>query len=208
MSASGTWLIQSPRCLTRSRPASSSGPSRTSPGCQTRRRRSVRGSGETPCAIRRSKPRRRPCGLPSRSSFRAVRPASAAARLRRGILRLSQTRLVYLAEACRRRAKDGGPDLSQMEPTDQLDAPNRRFPEGCVQVHAFQACSFNHSDISPLLESTICERPDRDSRTRRRLPEPLLDLVCIAWFEGWPGHPVCRIVSDLSKRRDHLRRFR
>src|SRR2546425_8127858 len=26
-------------------------------------------------------------------------------------------------------------------------------------THAFQACSFNHSDISPSLESTIYERP-------------------------------------------------
>ena len=25
-------------------------------------------------------------------------------------------------------------------------------------THAFQACSFNHSDISPSLESTTCER--------------------------------------------------
>ena len=93
----------------RSRPASSSGPSRTSPGCQTRRRRSVRGSGETPCAIRRSKPRRRPCGL------RAEAVQSGQVRLRRCAAtarhpRLSQTRLVYRAEPRRRRAKDGGPD--------------------------------------------------------------------------------------------------
>ena len=34
------------------------------------------------------------------------------------------------------RAKDGGPDLSQMEPTDQLDAPNRRLPESRVRRFA------------------------------------------------------------------------
>jgi hypothetical protein len=30
----------------------------------------------------------------------------------------------------------GGPDLSQMEPTDQLDAPDRGFPESCVKRFA------------------------------------------------------------------------
>jgi hypothetical protein len=45
-------------------------------------------------------------------------PAFAAPPLRRGSLRLSETRLVYRAEARRRRAKAGGPDLPQMEPTD------------------------------------------------------------------------------------------
>src|SRR5919106_1287837 len=30
------------------------------------------------------------------------------------------------------RLGDGGPDFPQMEPTDQLDAPNRRFPESRV----------------------------------------------------------------------------
>ena len=38
-----------------------------------------------------------------------------------------------------------------------------------VTTIVFQACSIDHSDISPLLESTVCERPDRDYRTRRRL---------------------------------------
>ena len=41
-------------------------------------------------------------------------------------------------------------------------------------THAFQACSFNHSDISPSLKSTICERPGADYRTRRRLFQSLL----------------------------------
>jgi hypothetical protein len=34
----------------------------------------------------------------------------------------------------------------------------------------FQACSFNHSDISPSLKSTICERAAGDYRTRHRGP--------------------------------------
>ena len=43
-----------------------------------------------------------------------------------------------------------------MEPTDELDAPNRRLPESRVRRfeawsdHAFQACSIDHSDISPF----------------------------------------------------------
>jgi hypothetical protein len=37
-------------------------------------------------------------------------------------------------------------------------------------THAFQACSFNHSDISPYLESTTCEQSISDYRTRRRIP--------------------------------------
>jgi len=64
-------------------------------------------------------------GLPSRSSFGGqkqarLRVANSLAKLRRGILRLTQLRLVYRAGARRRRAKDGGPDLSQMEPVGQL----------------------------------------------------------------------------------------
>ena len=33
-------------------------------------------------------------------------------------------------------AKDGGPDLSQLEPTDQLDAPGRGFPESRIRRFA------------------------------------------------------------------------
>jgi hypothetical protein len=42
-----------------------------------------------------------------------------------------------------------------------------------------ERCSFNHSDISPSLKSTICERAAADCRTRRRLPSRSFDLVCI-----------------------------
>src|SRR5690349_19829976 len=35
------------------------------------------------------------------------------------------------------------------------------------RTHAFQACSLNHSDISPSLKSTTCERRAEDYRTRR-----------------------------------------
>ena len=35
-------------------------------------------------------------------------------------------------------------------------------------THAFQACSFNHSDISPLIESTTCEQSEANYRTRLR----------------------------------------
>ena len=50
---------------------------------------------------------------------------------------------------------------------------------------AFQACSFNHSDISPSLESTICERFDKHYPTRRRLRSPFFDLVCIEGFDAY-----------------------
>jgi hypothetical protein len=46
----------------------------------------------------------------------------------------------------------------------------------------FQACSFNHSDISPYLESTTCERSRADYRTRRRDLNSFLDLVRIERF--------------------------
>src|SRR4030095_11058973 len=46
-------------------------------------------------------------------------------------------------------------------------------------THAFQACSFNHSDISPSLKSTTCERSATDYRTRLRFPIASSDLVGI-----------------------------
>jgi hypothetical protein len=39
-------------------------------------------------------------------------------------------------------AKDGGPDFPQMEPTDQVDAPNRRLPES--RVERFAEAATNH----------------------------------------------------------------
>jgi hypothetical protein len=44
---------------------------------------------------------------------------------------------------------------------------------------AFQACSFNHSDISPSLKSTICERPAGDYRTRWGSSKRGRDDLCI-----------------------------
>ena len=61
----------------------------------------------------------------------------------------------------------------------------------------FQACSFNHSDISPFLESTACERSDI------RLSHVARDFIAfckqlsIQRFAGVPEQPVARIVSDL-----------
>jgi hypothetical protein len=51
-------------------------------------------------------------------------------------------------------------------------------------THAFQACSFNHSDISPSLESTICERSVSDYRTRHRSFLARRDHVCIERVEA------------------------
>ena len=36
-----------------------------------------------------------------------------------------------------------------------------------VDGFVFQACSFNHSDISPSLESITCKRPERTLRAPR-----------------------------------------
>ena len=55
----------------------------------------------------------------------------------------------------------------------------------------FQSRSFNHSDISPHLESTVCERFDRDYRTRRRPRRVFLDRQSIQQLVRLPrpGHP-------------------
>ena len=44
-------------------------------------------------------------------------------------------------------AKDGGPDFPQMEPTDQLDAPNRRLPESRVRRFAKRKSASRTSSI-------------------------------------------------------------
>jgi hypothetical protein len=64
-----------------------------------------------------------------------------------------------------------------------------------LEDFAFQACSFNHSDISPSLESTVCERPDKDYRTRPTTSKPFVDLVCIEWFEAWQGQPSAELCQ-------------
>jgi hypothetical protein len=71
----------------------------------------------------------------------------------------------------------------------------------------FQACSFNHSDISPSLKSTTCERSDRDYRTRRHFPVPFRQgfFLSAAYTARLPA--LLKTVSDLLMSRDHLRRF-
>src|SRR5260221_14155698 len=65
-------------------------------------------------------------------------PAFAASPLRRGILCLSSTRLVYRAVARRRRAKDGGPEQRQLKPDRQLaEATGRRGTERARLVSRF-----------------------------------------------------------------------
>jgi hypothetical protein len=49
-------------------------------------------------------------------------------------------------------------------------------------THAFQACAFNHSAISPRLESTVCERSAAVYRTRRRIPSLFCDAISIQRF--------------------------
>lgn len=58
------------------------------------------------------------------------------------------------------------------------------------------------------LESTSCERPHRDYRTRRRFPFPFLNRTSFQRFTRRRcGHRRGN-VSDLLTSRDHLRRFR
>jgi hypothetical protein len=72
----------------------------------------------------------------------------------------------------------------------------------------FQACAFNHSAISPSIESTTCERLRTDYRTRRAISETLLEDVCIQWFGSDDCQRPKELVSDLLMSCDHLRRFR
>src|SRR4026209_1624258 len=64
-------------------------------------------------------------------------------------------------------------------------------------THAFQACSLNHSDISPSLESTTCERSDSHYRTRRRLSLPFLHRVSFQRLTPRECGPRPELVSDL-----------
>jgi hypothetical protein len=71
-------------------------------------------------------------------------------------------------------------------------------------THAFQACSFNHSDISPSLESTTCERP------AIRVSHNAFGSDCSEMtlgFSSLPGgkNDIAEIVSDIPISRDHLR---
>jgi hypothetical protein len=68
----------------------------------------------------------------SQPSSRRFLPAFAVAPLRRGILRVSETRLVYRAEARRRRAKDAGPEQRELEPDCRLAAAARPRPLGSL----------------------------------------------------------------------------
>jgi hypothetical protein len=61
---------------------------------------------------------------------------------------------------------------------------------------AFQACSFNHSDISPSLESTTCERSETDYRTRQHDPAVFRHHVSIQQLTSERRHVAARIVSD------------
>ena len=60
-------------------------------------------------------------------------------------------------------------------------------------THAFQACSFNHSDISPFKINDL-RAVDRDYRTRRQYPSRSFNLVCIEWFAPVRERPFGRIV--------------
>ena len=72
----------------------------------------------------------------------------------------------------------------------------------------FQACSFNHSDISPCLNSTTCERSGKDYPTRRRFPLCFLHRVSFQRVRPRERERPAEIVSDPSISRDHFQRFR
>jgi hypothetical protein len=88
-----------------------------------------------------------------------------------------------------------------------------RLREELFQYHAvsvagfvFQACSFNHSDISPRLESISYERSNKDYRTRRRFPAGLPPSPFLSGLTRRERGHRLGIVSDLLTSRDHLRR--
>ncbi len=61
------------------------------------------------------------------------------------------------------RLGDGGPDLSQMEPTDQLDASNRRLPPGRVRRSLNRPGRSAPSRTAPSLAVSVRKPPERDS---------------------------------------------
>jgi hypothetical protein len=70
----------------------------------------------------------------------------------------------------------------------------------------FQACSFNHSDISPSLESFASGRAP-DYRTRRWRRRARVDRVSNQHLTSQRRPVAARIVSDRRILSDHLRRF-
>jgi hypothetical protein len=66
----------------------------------------------------------------------------------------------------------------------------------------FQACSIDHSDISPLLESMSYEQSKQIIAHARKFPHR------VQRFDGVRRQASAEIVSELLMRRDHLRRFR
>jgi len=62
---------------------------------------------------------------------------------------------------------------------------------------AFQACSFNHSDISPTLESVVCKQ------SGIRLSENVLQIILFCdeiWIQRFTNSgkdDIAEIVSDL-----------
>jgi hypothetical protein len=74
---------------------------------------------------------------------------------------------------------------------------------------AFQACSFNHSDISPSLESTTCERSRADYRIRRACTDSVLrscwhSMVCGSSEDESPQN--CVRPLNLSRTLTAIRR--
>ena len=61
------------------------------------------------------------------------------------------------------RLGDGGPDFSQMEPTDQLDAANRRLPPGRVRRLLNRPGRSAPSRTAPSLAVSGRRPPERDS---------------------------------------------
>ena len=84
--------------------------------------------------------------------MRRFESAFAASPLRRGILRLGETRLVYRAEARRSRAKDGGPEQRQLEP--DADAPlDTRDVAGFLQK------PFTPANLVTVIQDAVRRRP-------------------------------------------------
>jgi hypothetical protein len=71
----------------------------------------------------------------------------------------------------------------------------------------FQACSIDHSDISPFRINDL-RRPENSLSQNAPSLLRFCDAICIQQFTGKPKRIVAEIVSDFLMSSNYLRRFR
>jgi hypothetical protein len=73
-----------------------------------------------------------------------------------------------------------------------------RYRSVSLSGFAFQACSLNHSDISPSVKSTICERPAARLSQNRLRAWSLRDEVWNQRFTSDVNQVIAEIVADFQ----------